>query len=66
MLKIAIFVNVFSEELESIYFSDTDYENDDRKISDVGFVIYNFNGQTTTSTDYYQELQITYVIIKNN
>ena len=66
MLKIAIFFNVFSEELESIYFGDTDYENDDRKISDVGFVIYNFNGQTTTSTDYYQELQITYVIIKNN
>ena len=48
MLKIAIFFNVFSEELESIYFSDTDCENDDRKISDVGFFIYNFNGQTTT------------------
>ena len=27
---IAISFNVFSEELEYIFFSDTDYENDDR------------------------------------
>ena len=33
-------------------------------ISDVDFAIQNFNGQTITSTDYYQELQRTYVIIK--
>lgn len=61
---IAISFNVFSEELEYIFFSDTDYENDVREISDVDFVIQNFNGQTIASTDYYQELQRTYVIIK--
>ena len=36
---IAIFFDVFSEELEYIYFSDNDYENDDKRISDDDFVI---------------------------
>ena len=49
----------FGEELQYIYFGNTDDESDDSESFDIDFVIQNFNRQMTVRTDDYQNLSYT-------